>query len=151
MSDEHHCREALAILVDCVQLCKIIRGEAESCTFNSGCAETFTAVVMQHLCCQDPAESIPSRFLQPVIESELTNSTGTRVPQTAHGGNSGENAELNARLMQLEEVGSMTLNTILCRVESIMIEHRPPSPLWAPPLTDPGSITPLTTGCGEEG
>lgn len=72
MSEEKMCREALSILVDCVQLCKIVRGETDSCTFNSGCSEVFTAVVMQHLCAQEPSESLPSRFLLPIIESELT-------------------------------------------------------------------------------
>ena len=66
------CRDALAILVDCVQLCKVVRGESEACTFNSTCSDIFTGVVMQHLCSQEPSESLPARFLLPVIESELS-------------------------------------------------------------------------------
>jgi hypothetical protein len=100
MADERTCREALSILVDCVQLCKIVKGEADSCTFNSVCSETFTGVVMQHLCNPGPPEtSLPSRFLLPVIESEL------RARQPNPPAIINNDPELTAKILQLEEVG----------------------------------------------
>lgn len=103
MEEEHVCREALGILVDCVQLCKIVRGEAESCTFNSVCSDTFTSVVMQHLCSATPSDSLPCRFLLPVIESELSPSShqnGTRSTRTS----TDSNPDLHMHMRHLEEV-----------------------------------------------
>jgi hypothetical protein len=65
------CRDALAILQDVVQLCELMRGETESCSFRSACSDCFTGVAMQHLCAPDPAESMPSRVLLPFIDNSL--------------------------------------------------------------------------------
>jgi hypothetical protein len=148
MSDEYHCREALAMLVDCVQLCKIIRGEAESCTFNSSCSETFTAVVMQHLCAQDPMESMPSRFLLPVVESELTKNQAGGAPPTSNA--SEDYAKLSARLRQLEEVYDVSVHICTRRRYTRTYHLLDPLPPLLPFLTRSPQLQP-PEGHGKEG
>ena len=42
-------RDALAVLQDVVQLCAVMRGETDSCSFTSMCSDCFTGIAMQHL------------------------------------------------------------------------------------------------------
>lgn len=79
------CRDALAILQDVLQLCKLMRGETESCSFRSVCSDCFTGVAMQHLCAPDPSESLPSRVLLPFIDKSLRTGA-TETPQMAENG-----------------------------------------------------------------
>jgi len=40
---------ATELVIDCAALCRLLRGESDSCRFNSEASETFMAVAMQHL------------------------------------------------------------------------------------------------------
>ena len=60
-------RDALAVLQDVVQLCAVMRGETDSCSFTSMCSDCFTGIAMQHLCSSTPGDSAPSRLLLPVL------------------------------------------------------------------------------------
>ena len=66
------CRDALAILQDVLQLCELLRGNSESCSFNSrNCSDCFTGIAMQHLCAPDPDKSLPRQALLPMIGERL--------------------------------------------------------------------------------
>ena len=60
-------RDALAVLQDVVQLCAVMRGETDSCSFTSMCSDCFTGIAMQHLCSPTSGDSAPSRLLLPVL------------------------------------------------------------------------------------
>ena len=82
------CRNALAVLQDVAQLCKVMRGESESCSFTSVCSDCFTGVAMQHLCAPAPNKSAPSQVLMPVIESLVHsgNNLAAHLNQTGQNG-----------------------------------------------------------------
>jgi hypothetical protein len=81
------CRDALAILQDVVQLCELMRGETESCSFRSVCSDCFTGVAMQHLCAPNPSESLPSRELLPFIDKSLRSSASNATQMEENGRN----------------------------------------------------------------
>ncbi len=64
----HACTHVLFALR---QLCELLRGRTESCSFHSLCSDTFNMCAMGHLCAQDPAKSAPCRQLLPFIDRFL--------------------------------------------------------------------------------
>jgi hypothetical protein len=58
------------------QLCELLRGRTESCSFHSVCSDTFNMCAMGHLCAQDPAKSAPCRQLLPFIDRLLPGGRG---------------------------------------------------------------------------
>ena len=67
---------ATELVIDCAALCRLLRGESDSCSFNSEASETFMAVAMQHLCAGDEPSS-SSLALLPVINEHFA--TGMRT------------------------------------------------------------------------
>jgi len=65
----HHTHHANVLLP--AQLCELLRGRTDSCSFHSMCSDTFNLCAMGHLCAQDPAKSAPCRQLLPFIDRFL--------------------------------------------------------------------------------
>ena len=83
--EEPAMRDALAVLQDVVQLCAVMRGETDSCSFTSMCSDCFTGIAMQHLCSPTPGDSAPSRLLLPVL-GQLGGGDGGGGSSSSSGG-----------------------------------------------------------------
>eukprot|EP00290_Baffinella_frigidus_P037462 CAMPEP_0180325582 /NCGR_PEP_ID=MMETSP0988-20121125/38517_1 /TAXON_ID=697907 /ORGANISM="non described non described, Strain CCMP2293" /LENGTH=532 /DNA_ID=CAMNT_0022312053 /DNA_START=65 /DNA_END=1660 /DNA_ORIENTATION=+ len=69
---------ATELVVDCAALCRLLRGESDSCSFNSEASETFMAVAMQHLCAGDET-SASSLALLPIINEHFAQGLRTSM------------------------------------------------------------------------
>ena len=104
------CRDALAILQDVLQLCELLRGNSESCSFNSrNCSDCFTGIAMQHLCAPDPDKSLPRQALLPMIEKIMHGGGGQGANSVAAAAT--EAAKLSMALVEERNAGMAELQT----------------------------------------
>lgn len=106
------CRDALAILQDVLQLCELLRGNSESCSFNSrNCSDCFTGIAMQHLCAPDPDKSLPRQALLPMIEKIIHGGGGQGANSVAAAAAATEAAKLSMALVEERNAGMAELQT----------------------------------------
>ena len=112
--EEEECGAALAILQDVVQLCELMRGETESCSFNSICSDCFTGIAMKHLCAPDPGKSTPCRILLPFIEQTLL----------GIGGGNGDQLNQNDRNEVAQTAAAAAAATEAAKLSMALAEER---------------------------
>ena len=96
-NDQKLCEDTLRLVLDSVQLCRLLLGVTEACSFDSIFSDMFTRVAMKHLCAANPDESLPSKVITPHINTHEFEKHGDQAAANRRASNSalGENQDVN--------------------------------------------------------